>query len=379
MIKKFYSRKKRKNTEFIKKILKKFNWPLIIILQSFLGYLLVWVFLNDIGRIDVFQQITLNNQAIIFVFFVFSICMSAICYLSFFPSWMFILSSEFFSYVDLAAPFLSKKFLIKQIIKQYCVQLIILMISLFMILIFNINSNCFLLIIIAFYLIYVIWSCHRTFGKINYNIIFFNFISLFSSFMIIFWLFLNILISKFESFDQGCWSYIKLVPIYVALLVVFYVPAIIYYIFDKSYEEILNAIFIIIMSITLILIVFYNGLFHAGFEKFSIIDRNYYNAILNKNDFAKYIFDDQIWDPKDLDDDSNYYLLRGEKLFNLSSYTLFCPLGTYQQLKSSSYQYIKEEKLKIYTAKCVVLNIDKVMFKKLEEVKLKYRVKYQLN
>lgn len=142
--------------------------------------------------------------------------------------------------------------------------------------------------------------------------------------------------------------------------------------FYNSYKIILSCIASLILVITFVLAIFYNNLFHNVFEKYLIIDKTPYVVFLNKNDFAKNIFNGPIWELKDLDEDSNFYLLRGEKFFNLSSYTLFCPLDTYKYFKSSP----SKINFKDYTKHCRVLNIDEVMFEELKIGKLKCRVRH---
>lgn len=224
------------------------------------------------------------------------------------------------------------------------------------------------------YLFYSTVYFYLRYGKKLYiKLIFLNSLFAYISFLVITFLFLLIAGGKFESSNQSLlWIFLWLTLIYAILLIVLYLPAIIYCMFYNSYKIILSCLAFLSLVITFVLAIFYNNLFHNAFEKYLIIDRTPYVAILNKNDFAKNIFNDPIWELKDLDEDSNFYLLRGEKFFNLSSYTLFCPLDTYKYFKSSP----SKINFKDYTKHCRVLNIDEVMFEELKIGKLKRRVRH---
>ena len=374
MVKTLYSRQKRKKLKFYEEILFKLIKPLIIMSPSILGFVLVWCFLSSIDRTDVFQQIAFGNQATFMLFIVFCICMFSILYLSAIPSSMFIFFFKIIISKDLPFGFSNKRAFIEQIIVLIILHFFVITSSIFLPAINCFNMHATLIVSALVYLLYSTVYFYLRYGKKLYiKLIFLNSLFAYISFLVITFLFLLIAGGKFESSNQSLlWIFLWLTLIYAILLIVFYLPAIIYCMFYNSYKIILSCIASLILVITFVLAIFYNNLFHNVFEKYLIIDRTPYVAFLNKNDFAKNIFNDPIWELKDLDEDSNFYLLRGEKFFNLSSYTLFCPLDTYKYFKSSP----SKINFKDYTKHCRVLNIDEVMFEELKIGKLKRRVRH---
>lgn len=376
MVKTLYSRQKRKKLKFYEEILFKLIKPLIIMSPSILGFVLVWCFLSSIDRTDVFQQIAFGNQATFMLFIVFCICMFSILYLSAIPSFMFVFFPKILISKYLPFGFSSKRPLIEQIIVLIIIHFFVILISIPAIYYSYIYTT--LVVSALVYLFYSTVYFYLRYGKKLYiKLIFLNSLFAYISFLVITFLFLLIAGGKFESSNQSLlWGllgiFLWLTLIYAILLIVFYLPAIIYCMFYNSYKIILSCIASLILVITFVLAIFYNNLFHNVFEKYLIIDRTPYVVFLNKNDFAKNIFNDPIWELKDLDEDSNFYLLRGEKFFNLSSYTLFCPLDTYKYFKSSP----SKINFKDYTKHCRVLNIDEVMFEELKIGKLKRRVRH---
>lgn len=374
MVKTLYSRQKRKKLKFYEGILFKLIKPLIIMSPSILGFVLVWCFLSSIDRTDVFQQIAFGNQATFMLFIVFCICMFSILYLSAIPSSMFIFFFKIIISKDLPFGFSNKRAFTEQIIVLIILHFFVITSSIFLPAINCFNMHATLIVSALVYLLYSTVYFYLRYGKKLYiKLIFLNSLFAYISFLVITFLFLLIAGGKFESSNQSLlWIFLWLTLIYAILLIVFYLPAIIYCMFYNSYKIILSCIASLILVITFVLAIFYNNLFHNVFEKYLIIDRTPYVAFLNKNDFAKNIFNDPIWELKDLDEDSNFYLLRGEKFFNLSSYTLFCPLDTYKYFKSSP----SKINFKDYTKHCRVLNIDEVMFEELKIGKLKRRVRH---
>lgn len=374
MVKTLYSRQKRKKLKFYEEILFKLIKPLIIMSPSILGFVLVWCFLSSIDRTDVFQQIAFGNQATFMLFIVFCICMFSILYLSAIPSSMFIFFFKIIISKDLPFGFSNKRAFTEQIIVLIILHFFVITSSIFLPAINCFNMHATLIVSALVYLLYSTVYFYLRYGKKLYiKLIFLNSLFAYISFLVITFLFLLIAGGKFESSNQSLlWIFLWLTLIYAILLIVFYLPAIIYCMFYNSYKIILSCIASLILVITFVLAIFYNNLFHNVFEKYLIIDRTPYVAFLNKNDFAKNIFNDPIWELKDLDEDSNFYLLRGEKFFNLSSYTLFCPLDTYKYFKSSP----SKINFKDYTKHCRVLNIDEVMFEELKIGKLKRRVRH---
>jgi len=374
MVKTLYSRQKRKKLKFYDQNSFKFIKSLSKILTPFLGFVLVWCFLSSIDRTDVFQQIAFGNQATFMLVIVFCICMFSILYLSAIPSSMFIFFFKIIISKDLPFGFSNKRAFIEQIIVLIILHFFVITSSIFLPAINCFNMHATLVVSALVYLLYSTVYFYLRYGKKLYiKLIFLNSLFAYISFLVITFLFLLIAGGKFESSNQSLlWIFLWLTLIYAILLIVFYLPAIIYCMFYNSYKIILSCIASLILVITFVLAIFYNNLFHNVFEKYLIIDRTPYVAFLNKNDFAKNIFNDPIWELKDLDEDSNFYLLRGEKFFNLSSYTLFCPLDTYKYFKSSP----SKINFKDYTKHCRVLNIDEVMFEELKIGKLKRRVRH---
>jgi len=374
MVKTLYSRQKRKKLKFYDQNSFKFIKSLSKILTPFLGFVLVWCFLSSIDRTDVFQQIAFGNQATFMLVIVFCICMFSILYLSAIPSSMFIFFFKIIISKDLPFGFSNKRAFIEQIIVLIILHFFVITSSIFLPAINCFNMHATLVVSALVYLLYSTVYFYLRYGKKLYiKLIFLNSLFAYISFLVITFLFLLIAGGKFESSNQSLlWIFLWLTLIYAILLIVFYLPAIIYCMFYNSYKIILSCIASLILVITFVLAIFYNNLFHNVFEKYLIIDRTPYVVFLNKNDFAKNIFNDPIWELKDLDEDSNFYLLRGEKFFNLSSYTLFCPLDTYKYFKSSP----SKINFKDYTKHCRVLNIDEVMFEELKIGKLKRRVRH---
>lgn len=374
MVKTLYSRQKRKKLKFYEENLFKLIKPLIIMSPSILGFVLVWCFLSSIDRTDVFQQIAFGNQATFMLFIVFCICMFSILYFSTIPSFMFVWFSKILISEDLPFGFSNKRSLIEQIIVLIIIHFFVITSSIFLPAINCFNMYATFVVSALVYLLYSTVYFYLRYGKKLYiKLIFLNSFFAYISFLVITFLFLLIAGRKLESSNESLhWIFLWLTLIYAILLIVFYLPAIIYCWFYNSYKIILSYIASLILVISFVLAIFYNNLFHKAFEKYLIINRTPYIAILNKNNFAKNIFNDPIWELKDLDEDSNFYLLRGEKFFNLSSYTLFCPLDTYKYFKSSP----SKINFKDYTKHCRVLNIDEVMFEELKIGKLKRRVRH---
>lgn len=147
---------------------------------------------------------------------------------------------------------------------------------------------------------------------------------------------------------------------------------ILYYGYKKSSKSCLVFIGCVSIIISTLIYSFIPNIFYRAFEKINIIDSSKYDLIVNKNDYPLDVFNDLQWLIETSSKDDNVYHVNGEKFFSLSKNVLFCPTGTFKDLKNSAIYNtdtwkpkVSSQDLKNQINKCVLLDANKVIFHKL--------------
>ena len=325
----------------------------IAVLPVIGGGFLLWVFLSSIGRDEIFQLIISDPSTAIMISIAYFIYIVLVLYIIYFPAIIF--------YIYFGLYKKAEKGTISLIKYNFIFSLILL----------------FSIIITSYLSIKFEYNISIQFAFIPYVITLLTFMFLWRNIELTFLIALSSLpsvipISLILNFieDSGTIkSAIMLLSLCVLMSVITFI--VLYYGYKKSSKSCLVFIGCVSIIVSTLIYSFFPNSFYKAFEKVNIIDSSKYDVIVNKNDYPLDVFNDQQWLIETSSKDDNVYHVNGEKFFSLSKNVLFCPTGTFEDLKNSAIYNIDTLKPKVSSQdlkkqinKCVLLDAGKVIFHK---------------